>query len=330
MTEVTQLLTNAAFGFPRGKPRRIKPVANACIHITGNSKTAAYPDLHKAAQGERNYANRTASPGPSATHYTARDGWRIKAIDWKRYTAWSNGDVSSPNTANAGIRRVLALRAKGYNANEGYWVEIENVGYPGTYPITAAQKQSCAEVIAEAARFSGLPINRETVHGHWEINGIDRQRCPDSHHEAFLNDVIARAKALLAPTPAPSPEATMPALATYTPGQTITVKPTANVRDDAKLTAKVFRTLTSQEVWTIVGSVEGEKDPEGGSTVWYLRWWAGHWEYTAASNLSSGPTAPVVADPKPLINAALDKARANALAGTATAIETAIKGARPA
>ena len=127
-------LTNTAYGFPRGKTRRIKPVALACIHITGNSHTAAYTDLHAAARAERNYANRSGSNGPSATHYIARDGWTLEAIDWRRYAAWSNGDVNSPHTTNAGIRRVLVLRAKGYNANEAYWLETENVGYRSTPP----------------------------------------------------------------------------------------------------------------------------------------------------------------------------------------------------
>jgi hypothetical protein len=189
MTIVRQLLTNRAYG-----TRRVKPFVLACVHITGNSKTSAYSDPHKGAQGERNYANRAGSDGPSAHYYIARDGWGIEAIDATRHWAWSNGDISRPNTDNPGIRRVLALRAKGYNANEAYWLEFECVGFPRSYPITEEQVQTVGRIIGERARLSGLPINRETVHGHWEINGIDRQNCPDPNHEAFLNRVIAAAK----------------------------------------------------------------------------------------------------------------------------------------
>lgn len=197
-----QHLTNNAYGFPKGQTRRVKPVALACVHITGNETTAGMADLHAAAQGERNYANRSGSDGPSSHDYVARDGWAIEAIDWRKYAAWSNGDVSDPNTANPGIRRVLALRSKGYNANEGYWLEFENVGHgPSGRPITDAQRTHCAQRIAAAAKHSGLPVNRETVHGHWEINGVDRQRCPcpPAQHESFLQDVITQANALLAP-----------------------------------------------------------------------------------------------------------------------------------
>jgi hypothetical protein len=200
VTVSVQHLTNTAYGFPRGKPRRVKPVALACLHITGNSRTAAMTDLHKAAQNERDYANRAGSNGPSAHNYVARDGWAIEAVGGG-YAAWSNGDVSSPHTSNPGIRRVLAMRAKGYNANEAYWYEAECVGYGTAHPITAAQKHHLAERIAALAKASGLPINRETVHGHWEINGIDRQNCPcpPSQHESFLADIIGRANAILTP-----------------------------------------------------------------------------------------------------------------------------------
>ena len=208
---VVQHLTNTAYGFPRGKPRRVKPVALACVHITGNSKTAAYTDLHKAAQAERNYANRAGSNGPSAHLYVARDGWAIEAVD-AASAAWSNGDVSAPHTANPGVARVLALRAKGYNANEGYWDEIENVGYGSKYPVTSAQKDTMAARIAARSIASGLPINRETVHGHWEINGVDRQNCPcpPALHEPFLADVIARARALLPSVEVPMQSFTVP------------------------------------------------------------------------------------------------------------------------
>lgn len=203
MTVSRQLLTNGAYGFPRGHARRVKPVALACVHICGNKSTAAMADLHGAAQGERNYANRAGSNGPSAHYYIARDGWAIEAIG-SGYAAWSNGDVNHPHLSNPGVARAVAFRGKGYNVNEAYWVEAECIGYGSTYPITTPQKQALAERIAAMAKLSGLPVNRETVHGHWEVNGIDRQNCPcpPSQHEPFLADVIARANAILAPKPA--------------------------------------------------------------------------------------------------------------------------------
>lgn len=209
MITVTALLTNQAYGFPtRGARRRISAPILACIHITGNSRTAAYSDRHQAALDERSYANRAGSNGPSAHYYVARDGWAVEAIDPASHAAWSNGDVVGPNTANVGITKVLALRAKGYNANEAYWLEFECVGYGSTYPITVAQKQFCAERIAAMATATGLPVNRTTVHGHSDINSVDRASCPcpTASREAFLGDVIARANAILQPPPTPPQE----------------------------------------------------------------------------------------------------------------------------
>ena len=78
---------------------------------------------------------------------------------------------------------MLALRAKGYNANEAYWLEFECVGYGSTYPITKAQRQFCAARIAAMAKATGLPINRATVHGHSDLNSVNRASCPCSEGE---------------------------------------------------------------------------------------------------------------------------------------------------
>jgi len=200
MAVVVRRFTNKAFGFPaRGNRRRIKPVALACIHITGNNRTGKMDEdqPHSGCEAEWSFANRPASGGPSAHLYVARDGFAIEAIDASHHAAWSNGDVTSPSTTNPGIARVLALRAKGYNANEAYWEEIENVG-GSLFPLTPAQIETCAQRVAARARLSGLPISRQTVHGHWEINGINRQNCPapKAVHEAAVDKIVTRARAI--------------------------------------------------------------------------------------------------------------------------------------
>ena len=87
MTTVTALLTNKAYGYPtRGARRRRKPTILACLHQTANAKATVI--------GERNYANRAGSPGPSATAYIDRDGTIVRAIDPVEYAAWSQGAAS--------------------------------------------------------------------------------------------------------------------------------------------------------------------------------------------------------------------------------------------
>lgn len=218
-------LTNSAYGFPtRGHLRRIVPTLIACIHITANRNVASKLDLHGAALVERSYANRAASPGPSAHLYTSRDtrGWLVQAIDWRRFAAWSNGDVSRPNLANPLIAAGIAARRRGYNLNEFFAVEVENVGYGTQWPLMRAQLDADAYVFAQAARKWHLPINRTTIVGHWEINGVDRQNCPcpPALHNTMLNYAVTATRrwyaqlypAVVVPAPVPVP---VPAVEEY-------------------------------------------------------------------------------------------------------------------
>lgn len=319
MSTVTAHLTNKAYGFPtRGAKRRIKPPILACVHITGNSRTAAYTDPHKAARAERDYANRAGSNGPSAHYYVARDGWAIEAIDPVTYGASSNGDAQSPNTANAGVAKVLALRAKGYNANEAYWLEFECVGYGSAYPITAAQKQFCAERIAAMARATGLPITRATVHGHSDINSVDRASCPcpKASREAFLGDVIARANAIPHPPITPPQEddvlqfdaPRIPTLVVVPAGTWLYVtadkrSDPANVQIDPGRDMPLVGTLADGTL--IVGYVPTSGTPSTLRT------------YFAKPGLATNPYQP--ADTTPFTKADLDAAAAKAAAETLAA-----------
>jgi LysM repeat protein len=190
VTPVTALLTNKAYGYPtRGAKRRRKPTILACLHQTANAKATAI--------GERTYANRAGSPGPSATAYIDRDGTIVRAIDPVRYAAWSQGDVASPNTR---IPTVAAAVASGVNMNEWVYESIECSG-AGTEPYTDAQFESVAQLVAAASRALGLPINRSTVVVHADINSVSRRSdpWPPATREARVKRVIARANAILHP-----------------------------------------------------------------------------------------------------------------------------------
>lgn len=188
-------LTNKAYGFPkRGDKRRMKPTVLACVHITGN----AHNQGSNAAQNERNFANRPDSPGPSAHFYLDRDGGGVKAINYKTFAAWSNGDLDHPNLANAGVKRVVSSHAHGYNPNESFVVEIECVGYAEVAgQITPAQIRRLGRIIARASAWSNLPINRNTVLAHADIDSVNRANCPalPRLRETTMNKIIAQAKA---------------------------------------------------------------------------------------------------------------------------------------
>lgn len=194
-------ITNKAYGYPtRGSQRRIQPRIIGVVHITGNANNQG----PHAARNERDYANRKDSNGPSAHYYIDRDGGGIKAINVEKYAAWSNGDLDNPDTSNAGIREILRLKAKGYNPNEVVGVEIELVGYSKSAgQPTAAQLETCAQLLARYARTYHLPINRDTILTHADINSVDRPNCAfiKATREAQMKKLIARVNAIAHPLP---------------------------------------------------------------------------------------------------------------------------------
>ena len=206
MSTVTALLTNKAYGYPRrGARRRRKPTILACLHQTANAKATAIQ--------ERNYANRTGSPGPSATAYIDRDGTIVRAIDPAKYAAWSQGDVAHPNTK---IPTIAAAVASGVNMNEWVHESIECSG-AGSEPFTDAQFESVARLVAAASKATGLPINRSTVVVHADINSVSRRSdpWPPATREARVKRVITRANAIVKPPVVKAPSV-KPATATVT------------------------------------------------------------------------------------------------------------------
>jgi hypothetical protein len=187
---VTALLTNKAYGYPtRGARRRRKPTILACLHQTSNAKATAIQ--------ERNYANRPDSHGPSATAYIDRDGTVVRAIDPAKYAAWSQGDVAHPNTK---LPTIAAAVASGVNMNEWVHESIECSG-AGTEPYTDAQFEAVAQLVAAASKALGIPVNRNTVVVHADINSVSRRNdpWPPATREQRVKRVIARANAILQP-----------------------------------------------------------------------------------------------------------------------------------
>jgi hypothetical protein len=192
MNTVTALLTNGAYGFPRGHERRVKPTILACLHQTANTATAMQ---------ERGYANRAGSPGPSATAYVDHDGTVVRAVLPAKYAAWSQGDVQSPDMSIPTV--AAAVRARpAYNVNEWVYESIEVCGR-GAEPYDDAQFEAVAQLVAAASRVTGLPVSRSTVITHRDVNGVDRASdpWPASTREARVRRVIDRANAILHPAP---------------------------------------------------------------------------------------------------------------------------------
>ena len=219
---VAKPLKNGAYGFPQGsRTRRIDPFVLICIHISGNKRTASMPvSAGTAAEvayvaRPRHFGTDQADYGNSCHDYIARDGTQFSLYPTS-VAGWNNGRLLEPDTRLASVRRILKRVAQGYNANECYVREVECTGFPGSYPLTKEQRETVAWLIARDSIKYKIGINRETVHGHFDVDSVNRATCPvgggDDGHERFINDMIAKARKFKAqmldqdPGPDPDPE----------------------------------------------------------------------------------------------------------------------------
>lgn len=159
------------WGYPMGSPRPTPPADKAfsVVHITGNS------DL-PSADAEISWRQNDPGLQNSATFFVNRDGSIRQALgDPLHMDPWANGDVNQPDRGNP---RIVKMLADGVNANERTIVAIENVGFEPGSPLTRAQEDACARIIAYYHRKAGVRVNRNTVIGHYQLNSVTRPNCP--------------------------------------------------------------------------------------------------------------------------------------------------------
>lgn len=186
----------AEWGYPKGNLRPVPPAALAfsVVHITGNPGNPI-----ATAIGELAWRIGDPADQNSATFFVNRDGSVWQGLgDPLRMAPWANGDLQRPDLTSP---RVAALA--GTNPNLRTIVAIENVGRPTDLPITEAQVQANARIIAYYHAKARVPVTRQTVIGHYQINGVNRPNCP-----AIDKRVIDRIVALAQP----APETDMPVL----------------------------------------------------------------------------------------------------------------------
>lgn len=173
------------WGYPKGSLRPTPPAAKAfsVLHITGNSRLPS---------AENEVAWRSNDPGlqNSATFFVNRDGSPVQALgDPIHMDPWANGDVNVPDRSNP---RIDAMVRDGVNANERTIVAIENVGYEPGSSITPAQEKTCAAIIRYYHDKAGVPVNRQTIIGHYQLNSVTRPNCP-AHDKDLLDRIVALA-----------------------------------------------------------------------------------------------------------------------------------------
>jgi hypothetical protein len=199
MTISEALLTNDAYGYPtRGHLRRHTPHILAVVHQTSTNP------YDGQAMILRNQRNGVGFAGNTATYYVDQDGDAVHAVDGAKYASWCSAPekISYVDPTRPSMATVKQHFALGFNPNECVWEQFECVG-TGTEPWTAAQFETVARLIAARAKLSGLPINRETVVPHRDMNTVNRPSdpWPGATREARMATLIARAKALSTTAP---------------------------------------------------------------------------------------------------------------------------------
>jgi hypothetical protein len=147
------------YGYPTvGASRRRPPSILGVIHCTDG------------------FSVPTPSSTKSWTFSVAPNGTVYQFMDPVIAVAWTNGYIKSPDTSNPLIKAMVGSK---FNPNEFCFVTIENVCYvSGGQRLTQAQLDADRRILEWASKLSGLPIDRQHVIGHYQINGETRINCP--------------------------------------------------------------------------------------------------------------------------------------------------------
>lgn len=171
------------WGYPQGVRRAVPDPTQgfSVIHITGNAKLPS-------ADSELSWRIHDPANQNSATFFVNRDGSIRQALgDPLHMAPWSNGAIRNPDLQNPRIANVWLAKV---NPNVRTLVAIENVGYEPGHPITRAQLEANAAIIRHYHRLAGLRINRRTVVGHYQIDGVERPNCP-GRDKSIIDEIVA-------------------------------------------------------------------------------------------------------------------------------------------
>jgi N-acetyl-anhydromuramyl-L-alanine amidase AmpD/TusA-related sulfurtransferase len=164
----------------------------------------------------------------SAHFVVAKDGRVAQLVDIKD-GSWCNGtsvDLAKSPKTHYSKSTLRTVRERKTNANY-YTISIEHEGFwkDGKGKLTDVQKKATIELIkhirSEVKRIFGtdIPMNREHIVGHYEINPITKPNCPGVNFQ--FEEIIRAAGGIAAPKP-PTPVTN-----NFKVGDTVTVKTTA-------------------------------------------------------------------------------------------------------
>jgi len=144
------------------------PVEAIVLHITdGDTASGAISWL--------------ARPSVDASaHYVIDKNGLVYRLVREEDTAWGNGIVNTPDMSNPLIRHWVD---NAINPNRRT-ISIEIVGRPGN-PLQALQREAVCDLVADICRRWSIAPSRETVIGHYQIDSVNRARCPGFGEDVF-------------------------------------------------------------------------------------------------------------------------------------------------
>ena len=119
---------------------------------------------------------------PVSAHYGVGKNGEIHQYVSESNSAWHAGVINNPT---------WSLMKKGINPNH-YTVGIEFEGQPGDV-WTPEMKRAGADLILDISSRWGIPIDRQHVVGHYEIDAIRRPNCP-AIKKGIIDELIVLAQ----------------------------------------------------------------------------------------------------------------------------------------
>lgn len=265
-----QLVQTDGF-FARAKPSPQE--AFSVVHITASLRSA-----ENEVRGRQ-----IAAGGVTATFFVDPDGAPWQQLGNPLLMApWTNGVLNRPDLTNPRIADVVRDQV---NPNLRTLVSIENVGLEPGNPITAAQERTAARIIAYYHARAGVPISRETVIGHYQIDSVNRPNCP-STNKAILNRIVAAAQGadsmtIVTYTPFPEGARTWAAVG----GKTVGYHP-----DGSSKTVDLGAGSQAQATGTATITQDPQKAPNGSGFVLIANGiLAGYYVVRTAGTVAPGP-----------------------------------------
>lgn len=119
-----------------------------------------------------------------SSHYGVGENGEVHQYVDEANSAWTNGIVNQPTS------KVVKSRL-GVNPNY-YSLTIENEGYDMN-EASEIHLSTLVDLIRSLADKYKIPLDRDHILGHQEIDGIKKPNCP-SHDRTFMDRLVAQAK----------------------------------------------------------------------------------------------------------------------------------------